>query len=361
MGPTALFDKSFLQSLTVDESVFFDQFFHTIICPLFHVETLADLDKAARKGKTPEDEVGIIADKVPQMHSAPTLSHTELAIQNLVGNTVPMDGRMLLAGSIRRVDKNLAVIHQPTPEAEAYQRWQNRDFLEVEHRFARGWRDALNAIDLKTVAAGVKAFGINPANCKSLEQAKQIAGELVAERSVPDLIKLVLIVLNADPRVEELAVERWKASGRATLAEYAPYAAHILLVEVFFQVALGSERIGTSLNSNRTDIVYLYYLPFCKVFVSSDRLHEKCAPLFLRQDQSFVWGHDLKRDLQRLVNHYAALPDEEKEKGVICFAQTPPRDDTECLVGKLWDRHLTTWREERPALSEEMRQPSVPT
>src|ERR1035437_8513928 len=99
MGPTALFDKSFLQSLTVDESVFFDQFFHTVICPLFHVETLADLNKAAREGKRPEDEVGIIADKVPQMHSAPTLSHKELAIQNLIGNAVPMDGRMLLAGT----------------------------------------------------------------------------------------------------------------------------------------------------------------------------------------------------------------------------------------------------------------------
>lgn len=101
MGPTALFDKSFLQSLTLDESVFFDQFFHTIICPLFHVETLADLEKAVREGRTPEDEVGIIADKVPQMHSAPTLSHKELAIQNLIGNAVPMDGRMVLAGKPR--------------------------------------------------------------------------------------------------------------------------------------------------------------------------------------------------------------------------------------------------------------------
>src|SRR2546425_9058373 len=105
MRPTALFDKSFLQALTVDESVFFDHFFHTIICPLFHVETLADLDKVAREGRTTEDEVGTIADKVPQMHSASTLSHQELAIQNLIGNAVPMDGRMLLAGTVRRLDK----------------------------------------------------------------------------------------------------------------------------------------------------------------------------------------------------------------------------------------------------------------
>lgn len=352
MGPTALFDKSFLQSLTVDESVFFDQFFHTIICPLFHVETLADLEKAVRQGRTPEDEVGIIADKVPQMHSAPTLSHKGLAIQNLLGNSVPMDGRMILAGTVRRIDKALGVFHEPTAEAEAYLRWQERKFLEVERQFAKGWRDALTSIDLETIAAGVRAFGIDPASCKSLEQAKAIAEGLVAGRSVPDLIKLILLVLNADSRIEKPAVERWKASGCSTLAEYAPYAAHILLVEAFFQVALGSDKIGTSRNSNRTDIVYLYYLPFCKVFVSSDRLHERCVPLFLRQDQSFVWGQDLKQDLQRLVGRYASLPNEEKEKGVMCFASTPPHDDAGCLVSTLWDRLLgTTWRDDHPQLS----------
>src|SRR5436190_422316 len=121
-----------------------------------------------------------------------------------------------------------------------------------------------------TVAAGVKAFGINPANCKSLEDAKRIADELISRRAVPDLIKLVVFILSTDPRIEGVAVERWKASGKETLAEYAPYAAHILSVEIFFQVAPGAERIGTSLNSNRTDVAYLYYVPFCNLFVSTN-------------------------------------------------------------------------------------------
>jgi hypothetical protein len=46
MGPIALFDKSFLQSLALDESTWFDNFFYPTICPLFYVETLADLSKA---------------------------------------------------------------------------------------------------------------------------------------------------------------------------------------------------------------------------------------------------------------------------------------------------------------------------
>lgn len=35
MGPITLFDKSFLQSLSTDESVWFDNFFYPVIAPLF--------------------------------------------------------------------------------------------------------------------------------------------------------------------------------------------------------------------------------------------------------------------------------------------------------------------------------------
>jgi len=45
VGPIALFDKSFLQSLNVDEAVLFDHFFLPVISPLFFVETLADLSR----------------------------------------------------------------------------------------------------------------------------------------------------------------------------------------------------------------------------------------------------------------------------------------------------------------------------
>ena len=53
MGPIALFDKSFLQSLSLDESVWFDHFFFVNVCPIFYGETLADLDKTVREGPHP--------------------------------------------------------------------------------------------------------------------------------------------------------------------------------------------------------------------------------------------------------------------------------------------------------------------
>lgn len=98
MGPTVLFDKSFLQSLTVDEAVLFDHFFIAVVCPMFYVETLADLEKAVRQGRTPEEEVGIIARKTPEMHGIPCAHHTDMCIANLMGHNIPLEGRIPVIG-----------------------------------------------------------------------------------------------------------------------------------------------------------------------------------------------------------------------------------------------------------------------
>src|SRR5690349_14467953 len=140
----ALFDKSFLQSLSVNESVFFDHFFTTVICPIFYIETLADLEKSVREGRTPEQEVGIIADKVPEMSGWPCAYHGDLGAGNLFGLYVPLTGQVpTRGGRAVTVDVKSGFAHRESPEAEAFSRWQHREFLYVERQFVRGWREAL--------------------------------------------------------------------------------------------------------------------------------------------------------------------------------------------------------------------------
>jgi hypothetical protein len=119
--------------------------------------------------------------------------------------------------------------------------------------------------------------------------------------------------------------------------DYAPYAAFVLTVEIFFQIAVAAGLISSERPSNRTDIAYLFYLPFCMAFVSSDKLHRRCAPLFLRDDQEFIWGPDLKAGLKDLNAHYLKLPESEREKGVIKLDGHPPAGS---FVARLWDRHM---------------------
>ena len=40
--------------------------------------------------------------------------------------------------------------------------------------------------------------------------------------------------------------------------------------------------------TNRLDLEYLLYLPFCDILVSEDRLHRQLAPRLLRADQQFM-------------------------------------------------------------------------
>lgn len=354
MGPTALFDKSFLQSLNVDESVWFDHFFYPIVCPLFYVETLADLEKAVRAGRTPEQEVGFIAQKTPEMHGGPSIHHSTLCLANLTGSVFPMNGRIPVAGGRPvKVEGEAGVVFDLTPEARAFTRWQNGEFLEIEREFAHTWRASLASLDLTAVASGMRALGIDPKTCKSLEDAKRLADAIASRADKPsDQMKLAFLFLEIPWRYQRPILERWAAAGYPPLSTYAPYAAHVLKVEVFFQIALAARHISTERPSNRLDIAYLFYLPFSMVFVSSDKLHRRCAPLFLRPDQEFVWGEDLKADLKRINEHYLELPDEQKDKGIIRFAAYPPETGN-FLVSGIWDRRMRPWRGkssvERPA------------
>jgi hypothetical protein len=65
-------------------------------------------------------------------------------------------------------------------------------------------------------------------------------------------------------------------------------------------------------------------------------LHQKCAPLFLRDNQKFVWGQDLKKSLGRINEYYLQMPEDVKEKGVISFSNDLP-EIQDSLIENLWN------------------------
>ena len=128
------------------------------------------------------------------------------------------------------------------------------------------------------------------------------------------------------------------------MADFAPYAAYVLTVELFLQIALAAKLISSERPSSRIDIGYLFYLPFCMMFVSSDRLHRRCAAMFLREDQRFVWGPELKKGLGDVNTYYLQLPESTRGKGVFSFAGDPPETGNRIVV-RLWDQFIPKWRE----------------
>jgi len=341
MGPILLFDKSFLQSLTLDESVWLDAFFLTNVCPMFYVETLADIAKEGTKGRNAADEVRIIADKFPVLSSAPCAHHHDMVVSSLLGYDVPMTGQIPLShGRLVQSGGELGLVSGESPVAAAFARWQEKQFLEVEHAFASAWRQGLTSLDLKPAIRALRTLGIEPTEAKRLPEARQRAGELLRlpirdDSHLESLLSIVSIQSSQHPRV----FRRWKDTGATLLHDFAPYAAFLLEVEVFFVIAASAGLEFTRRPSTHVDVAYLYYLPFCMVFASSDRFHRQIAPLFLRPDQEFVWGQDLKQALRWLNGHFSAYPDEEKAAGVMALARTLPENAPDILV-QMWNRHL---------------------
>jgi hypothetical protein len=256
MGPIALFDKSFLQSLSLDESFWFDHFFLTNICPLFYVETLADLKKSVRGARTPEQEVGIIADKFPEMHSSPNVQHVTACVGELLGHPVPMTGQILLArGRPVKTDGQSGIVFEQSPEAEAFARWQQNEFLEIERLHAHGWREAVTNLDLSKIADQFRKLGIDGKTFKTLDQAKEFADQIVSSKDQHfDKMWLALLFLNIHPQYHQEILQRWSVMNYPPLTRYAPYVAYVLTVEIFFQIALAANLISSDRPSNRVDI-----------------------------------------------------------------------------------------------------------
>lgn len=353
MGPVVLFDKSFLQSLTLDESVWFDHFFLPVVCPIFFVETLADLTKQQRatSSRTPQDEVRILADKSPVMSGAPCVHHMQLSIANLMGYAAPRLGQVPQAGGrpVRSKDGKPGVVFERSREAESFARWQRGMFYEVERDAASSWREMLASLNLPEVAQRMGALGITPQTCKTVSDAYGLAASLVHSQAAPeDKIALLFAFIHVPSHLCGQIYHRWESAGFPPLARHAPYAAHVLTVELFFQIALAAKLISAERASNRADIAYLFYLPFCHIFVSGDKLHRNCTPAFLTKHQDFLWGPDLKAALSSINQSLSVASEADRQLGLLQLAPRPPGDESNLVVA-IWNKH-TPGNEESSAL-----------
>lgn len=343
MGPILIFDKSTLQSLNMDESVWLDAFFISNITPIFFVETLADLSKR-RTARAAPSLVAEIARKTPVESAFPNGFHLALAGNDMVGNHPPMTGQIVVTSGVTKRDPRgeVGTHFEQFDEADAMSRWQERKFEEIETLMAHAWRELLTNVDFRTMTGlAVAALGVE--RVKTLEDAKKCVDEYVQRSDVP-VVRFARAFLGIGPQWEEEILQRYSRSGQQTLEQFAPYAAFVLKVSLFFHLAMASSLIEKARPSNMVDVSYLYYLPFCHVFASSDKLHARTAPLFCEQGQHFVRGADLKAALHELNEFYVRHMDEIERVGVIRFAKRPP-PEFDNAVTRVWDEFAPGWRE----------------
>lgn len=333
MGPILLCDKSFLESLTVNESVWLDNFFLTNIVPTFYVETLADLEKSGKKGKihrTPEELVEEIAKKTPVMEIAPNVHYHRLLIGDLLGHEVDMSHRPIISGGEYKVspDGKIGVSFKQFPESAALERWKKHEFLEIEKEVAKNWRDGLSNISFDNLIAQAKTVVPTDSHFSSMEDIFNFSEQYVVEK-YNQLIHVAFKLLDIPEKARREIKKRWYSTRPQPFNKFAPYAAYVLKVNLFFYLCLDKTLIAPSHKGKQTNIVdlsYLYYLPFCMAFVSNDSLHKRIAPFFLDDNQVFVSGEELKSDLKKINDYFWPRRHEINKDGILKGASSLPVD-----------------------------------
>ena len=349
-GPILIFDKSILEALSVDEAVWLGRFYRVNMTPLFFIETLADLEKEVRAGRSPEHVVGSLAAKTSVMSVTPNLHHSLLCAGDLDGQCVEMRHCVAMGGgrSVQHKNGQEGIIFHQSDESKALHRWKCGEFEEVERQYARAWRAALADLDLEGTARHFRPLVRGADRPKNTADIKRFADGILndpalSERVLGATLQTFGVPYELWPRI----YRRWQAASQPTLPVFAPYAAHAMTVDLFFSLAIAAGFIAKERPSNKADIAYLYYLPFCMVFASMDKLHRETVPLFLRGNQRFIWGADLKAELIKLDDHYSSFPEEVKARGVMSFAHVPPLEG-DFLTTQLWNEFVAShWRKPR--------------
>lgn len=332
-----------LQSLTVDESCWLENFFISNMTPLFYVESLADLSKEFKDDRTPRKFVSQLAERTPTMDCYPNIHHNTLILNELFGKKIPMDGRPLIAGGKLKITQEgqTLVDHDLFPEDKALIRWQEEKFTVLEKEFAFHWREDLLNLNLENKISLVKNILPKGIKLNNLEKIKTFINNFIEQEDMMILELLCSLIDVIDPYREQIR-EKWMEHKPRNLIEMAPYTAFILSIDLFYYLSIHLGQISGVRKSNRIDIAYLYYLPFCNVFSSSDKLHKRVAPLFMNSEQVFIDGITFKKALKWLDDYYSKLSEKVKKEGLVKFATYPPEEKN--LVSDLWDKYLILWR-----------------
>ena len=122
-----------------------------------------------------------------------------------------------------------------------------------------------------------------------MQQIHKLSERVIEEVHSPfDLMKFVFAITQHSENLQQKAWLRYQSFGCPPLKKFSPYVAFIVMIEAFFYFAKLKGLISKERITNKIDFAYLYYLPFCNIFISTDKLHQRVAPIFIDEDQLFV-------------------------------------------------------------------------
>lgn len=338
MHITIIIDKSTFQMLSYNELLYISNYYKHNITPILTMEILGDLKKEAKEGQPPSvDRVKDFARKLFPVDTIVNTYYKNLIVGDLLGSTPSLDGRPNVNVEKMVVSETGArgQVLSITKEEQSIYKWREGDFSSADHELSQTWRTTTTQEDLlEKFKSNLVSSGGKP-KFKDFNQLNELVSQVLGSADLQqDLLKSIIEINGIDAESATKIFSRWQVEGRPLLKNFAPYAYYCLKVDNLFIFGLTSDLIPIR-PTNRVDCEYLYYLPFCNVFTSNDKLHKNLVPLLLRHDQKFIVGEELKKDMVQIHNYFEEKGLEEKRN----YKNEPPVIE-DSLTFKLWREYF---------------------
>jgi hypothetical protein len=344
VGPLLIFDKSFLEMLSANEVSELSLHFKFVGTPTLIGEIIADLKLKPDERRVPADVVKALSRKMLKVHGLQPANYRKLALANIRAYEIPMLGQVPVdaeAPNVHVTADRQGVLYDSTPKQKLWARWANGDFGADDELTATTWRNGIEEIDLDGLKKLWKTFASKYFSSAKSQMELITAVAAFLKDSPPavqrEILNMTLELLKASREERLWANALMNIGEMRSLLEFAPYAASIIQLFLAFTCGLARGFIGPR-PTNYIDLQYLYYSPFCMVFVSHDRFHREMWPATAGA-HSFLWGQDVKDDLNR------RLAIREKHKGSAtepAKATNQPSSDTESqsVIADMWRTYM---------------------
>jgi hypothetical protein len=349
MGPILLCDNSTVQALSGTELNMLRRNYSLMIPPVLLMEILADLQKADNI-EIGQADVQRLANKLVPACSYMNVGFRQMVIGELHGYEMPCDGRPVLRkGKSVTSGGQTGIILEHSPEDEALLRWQRGSFLDAEKLLATEWRRVSQAIDLEGAQRVLRDHYSRHARLRSFPEVATVVDQLMQSASPTKLVSWFLTDSEILANKFEEPLSKIEKNRAFRLETELPYTTRCLRIALIFHFGLAFGLVSTR-STNRIDLEYLYYLPFCMVFSSGDLLHKNLVQ-FISKDQIFISRDIFKADLKGLAMWWTNLTAKEQEEER--YRVGPPSFEAS-VTHQAWKKFMKPGYRERTPLKQKM-------
>lgn len=334
-------DKSAVYGLNNEEVDSLDRYFFQVVPWILVNEILADLTKEANP-KIP-NRIAAHTYRVSGNHGL-TLNYRTRLANSLLGNEIPMDGRILPSREtvVRTASGSLAMIVETPLEDAILAGWERREFTDEERAWARRFRQQMEQpLNTKLYLDDIAKAGLSFNPPRSDEELITLVDGLLADRKLlPRLFTILSQDFGIPYKSTDEVTKRWYKEGRKPFEEFAPYAFFCLKANFLWHLSLNNPELfkRDKKQNDRKDLEYCYYLPNTQIFATRDDKQQRLMAALIRPDQSLVNGDKLKRDLRKISEDWSRLTTEEKIALNVQRGDAPP-ENADSVVYQLWKKH----------------------